>query len=439
MEQRGKLLLAAFAIAIVVLVGRLCYIQITCGPALSTAAGSQQIVPVIYPYSRGIIYDRNMNKLTNTSEEYYYLVSKENCTSEFEELIGHIGGKKAGKKGESYEVYHVDQFQTTINRLLCENFDAYGFCISGRYADEQVAVHLIGYVNTTDGVGASGLEKMYEAQLSCASPAANLAGDGAGSVLAGVGLIAANGETELPAGLLTTIDGDLQLAVETLLAEQEISGSVVIADSATGQILTMASSLAYNPNDLEAYLNNESSELVNKAVQCQYPIGPLVDIIQTVASLGNVSLMEAAKALGLGQCVWENFPDEAAGSLPDFEDVTGDEATRKKKHLGELAAMRKSTEVTPIQVCQMLVTLNNGGERIPLSVVMHAAKEEAEACLAFEAEKRDMLQRMLRDELVNGDGWAAGLSQNYAVVVNVEDRPKKAVGIYGDIETLLTK
>jgi len=412
MEQRGKLLLATFAVAIAVLVGRLYYIQVTCGPALSAAAEGQQIVPVIYPYSRGIIYDRNMNKLTNTSEEYYYLVAKENCTAEFEELIGHIGGKKAGTKGDSYEVYHVDWFQATINGLLREKFGAYGFSISSRYADEQVAAHLIGYVNESDGVGASGLEKMYEQQLNCDKSAANLSGDGAGSVLAGVGLNAVGGETESPAGLVTTIDRDLQLAVENVFAQHQVSGTTIIADTTTGQILTMVSSPIYNPNALEAYLNNESSELVNRAVQCQYPVGPMKDVIKQVASLGRISLMETAKGLGLGQCVWENFPDEAAGSL-------------------------RPMEVTPVQVCQMVVTLTNGGEEIPLSIVMHAAKEDAVDCLTFSNEKGESLERILRDEPVIGAGWAVGCCQNYAVVVYAEDVPKRAKKIYQQIQGVI--
>lgn len=411
MEQRGKLLLAAFAIVIVVLAGRCYYIQLTCGPALSAAADSQQIVPVIYPYSRGIIYDRNMNKLTNTTEEYYYLVAKENCTSEFEELIGHIGGKKAGKKGESYEVYHVDQFQATINGLLRENFGAYGFSVSSRYADEQVAAHLIGYVNESDGVGTSGLEKMYEQQLNCDKAAANLAGDGAGAVVTGIGLNAV--ETgELAAGLVTTIDINLQMTAETLLSEQEVSGAVMIVEAATGQILTMASSPGYNPNNLETYLRNESSELVNKAVQCQYPAGPVKDVIKQTASFGKVSLIEAAEALGFGQCVWENFPDEAAGRL-------------------------KPMEITPIQLCQTLITLSNGGEKIPLSIVMHTAKKEAAVCLALGDEKREALQSMLREKTINGGGWAAGFCQNYAVVVYAEEKPKKAIQIYQELQSIL--
>lgn len=427
LEKRVKILKSLFVLCILILVGRLYYIQIVCGPALAAAALGQQQIPVIYPYSRGLIYDRNHEKLTNTTCEYYYLVVEKNCTDEFESLIGLIGGTKAGKKGENYVVYHVEQYQATVNALLQENHQAYGFCVSSRYADDQVAAHLIGYLNESDGTGACGVEQMYENQLGSDTPEVYLLGDGAGDVVNGIGLTDGDGTKELPAGLVLTIDAGLQRDVEAVLAQKGISGAVIINASRTGQILTMASSPSYNPNQLEDYLTVESSELVNKAVQCQYAPGPILDVVQEIGSMGKLSLMDAAESLGFGQCVWENFPNEVEGSLTD-----------------------DSMEITPIQVSQMLTTLANKGEKVPLTLVMSSAQGETVPCMNLAEKKWTSLLNNLCENPISGDGWAVGFSgsessaADYNITVYVEDDQKQkktesttALSVFEEIQSLV--
>lgn len=402
MEKRIYIWYGVFVFLLMLLIGRLYYIQIFCGPTLSEVAVSQQQIPVIYPYSRGVIYDRNMEKLTNTTCAYYYLIAEEDCTSEFEERIGRIGGVQAGSKGETYRVYRVTDFQETINHLLHTEHGAYGFCVSQRYADQQTAVHLIGYLQEADGKGASGLEKWYEAQLGSDSPEFYLTGDGIGQVVHGAGLTRGGTEDAQPAGLVTTIDGSLQRHVEEVLQQEEVNGAVVVADTETGHILALASSPTYNPNRLQDYLNQDGSQLVNKALQQEYPSGPVLKLLKELTQGTSMTSLSLARDLGFGACVWEDFPNEAAGTL------------------GETLS---SLRVTPIQVCQMLTTLANQGEQKPLSLAMREAQGESVTCIQLPQTKWDALARVttrLGQTPATGDGWAMGYDGRYGITVYAE-------------------
>ena len=59
------------------------------------------------------------------------------------------------------------------------------FCSGSRYADEQTAVHLIGYLNNSDGTGVAGLEKMFESRLDVSSSILSMTGNGLGDPVRG--------------------------------------------------------------------------------------------------------------------------------------------------------------------------------------------------------------------------------------------------------------
>ena len=74
-----------------------------------------------------------------------------------------------------------------------------------------------------------------------------------------------------PSALVTTIDSGLQKKVEEIMEQRQVSGAVVVLQAETGQVLAMASTPSFDPNDVSSYLLSEEGELINKAVQGQYP------------------------------------------------------------------------------------------------------------------------------------------------------------------------
>lgn len=461
MKQRAVISIIAFMLCLCVLIGRLYYIQVICAAELTTGANRQQMIPVLHPYSRGTIFDRNMEKLTDDSCQYYYLVHRQNCTETFTRLMNLIEGEIAGTKGDDYLVYRAEVFQPTINFLLKENCQVYGFCVSSRYANEQVAAHLIGYLNTADGTGSSGLEKLYEERLRCDGANLHLVGDGIGQVIKGAGLV--NTEAVSASALVTTIDKNLQKQVENILAEKNLSGAVIVLETNSGQVLAMASSPTFNPNRLTEYLASDGSELVNKVTQGQYPPGSVFKIVVAAAALednpdlkrfqytckgkvvvngvelicegkkdghgkqtlkeafahscncyfaklaetiGSEKIFETAKIMGLGGRVLDDFPDEAEGSLPTY-------AERHFSGLSNFAVGQGSLLVTPLQICQMTNIIANKGVLLEPVLVMSSARSNRKTRIVVSTETAAELGEMMR--LVMTEGTAASAKFDISV------------------------
>jgi penicillin-binding protein 2 len=96
-----------------------------------------------------------------------------------------------------------------------------------------------------------------------------------------------------------TIDYDLQVAAEAALNGRK--GAVVVLDPRTGDVLSMVSRPAYNPNDFAvsisrdewAKLNNdEDRPLLNRAIQAQLAPGSVFKIIMATAMLESKVLPE---------------------------------------------------------------------------------------------------------------------------------------------------
>ncbi|MEE0515237.1 MAG: penicillin-binding transpeptidase domain-containing protein [Emergencia sp.] len=421
MRKRICFLGCLTAALLLALSGRLYYIQIVCGQALLSGAESQQEIKVQSRGSRGTIYDRNMVRLTDTGESLFYLIKNEENTEDAKKLLEQIGAEPAGHKGEDYIVYRAEDFHREISRKLAEEHGAYVFSAGSRYQDDQIAAHLIGYVSGADKTGEAGLEKMFQYRLASPSVRLLMRGSGTGELIKGIGLSEKKKQDALePSGLVTTLDAGIQRKTEEILREKEISGAVVVLDTATGQVLAMASSPSFNPNSLESYLDSDGAELLNKAVQGQYPPGSVfkiavaaaalesgklteettfvcdgsitvngVDLIcdhhpkghgkvnfeeafakscngffaAAAAEIGSETIIEMAQRLGLGQTVIDGFCDEAAGVFPEKED-------RVYSGLANLAVGQGSLLATPLQIARMTNIIAANGIDYPISVVM---------------------------------------------------------------------
>ncbi|MFW6108398.1 MAG: penicillin-binding transpeptidase domain-containing protein [bacterium] len=88
------------------------------------------------------------------------------------------------------------------------------------------------------------------------------------------------------ADLHLTLDVDVQRAAEQAL--QSLVGSVVVMEPATGRVLAMASSPAYNANDLRHHPPDPEDPLtpmLNRAIQGQYPLGSAFKLLLALGAL----------------------------------------------------------------------------------------------------------------------------------------------------------
>ena len=101
MVKRLKILFVAFAVLVSAIICRLFYISVIDGERLSEMAVSQRTESVRFQSPRGIIYDRNMLKLTDAEMElvvkngkpYYVNKGKSDILSH---VIGYISGDGSG-------------------------------------------------------------------------------------------------------------------------------------------------------------------------------------------------------------------------------------------------------------------------------------------------------------------------------------------------------
>jgi cell division protein FtsI/penicillin-binding protein 2 len=138
-------------------------------------------------------------------------------------------------------------------------------------------------------VGADGIEKNYEPQLS---------GQRGGTleVIASDGTLVkslAQGDSRPAQSVYLTIDKDLQKEVEKAL--NGFNGAAVVIERDTGRVLAMASSPDFDPNLFEpdnynnillpSVLGDPNQRLLNRATQGEYPLGSVFKIITMSAAL----------------------------------------------------------------------------------------------------------------------------------------------------------
>ena len=308
------------------------------------------------------------------------------------------------------------------------------------YPADKVAAHLFGYVGEVSRaqlataefqtvrsgtvVGKSGIEQTYNQLLMGRDGARRVVVDSVGREIDTIDEVASLGGRQLQ----LTLDYDLQQAAEDAFELAGFNGAAVVLDPRSGEILSLVSLPAYDPNafvlgiDQDAWsaLNQDTLRpLNNRALQGRYSPGSTFKIAMAVAALeegvvtpdfrvecrgggtfygrfyqchrthGSVDMREAleqscntyfytlggmmeidqihkwAAALGLGELSGIDLPHEVQGLMPS----TGwkREARGEPWYPGEtisVAIGQGAVSVTPISMAVMMATVANGGTRV---------------------------------------------------------------------------
>ncbi|MYV37605.1 cell division protein, partial [Streptomyces sp. SID1328] len=151
------------------------------------------------------------------------------------------------------------------------------------YPNKELAAGILGWVNS-EGRGGGGIEQQLDKQLSGKDGKIRYAQSGGREVPTA-------GSTETPAvpgsDVELTIDRDIQWAAQNAISEQVKKsradrGYVVVQDTATGQILAMANSPGFDPNDLS---KADSAAMGNAALQDAYEPGSTAKVMSMAAVL----------------------------------------------------------------------------------------------------------------------------------------------------------
>jgi cell division protein FtsI (penicillin-binding protein 3) len=151
------------------------------------------------------------------------------------------------------------------------------------YPTGEISAHLVGNTNI-DGSGIEGVERAFNEWLSSTPSEYKIRKDRQGRVIENIGMVK---EGKKAGDLVLSIDQRLQsVAYRSLKYATEVnkatSGSLVLMDVVSGEVLAMVNTPSYNPNNREQY---ESFRARNRAVTDTYEPGSTVKPIVAMSAL----------------------------------------------------------------------------------------------------------------------------------------------------------
>jgi cell division protein FtsI (penicillin-binding protein 3) len=264
LKFRMGIILTMFLVLFIALISRAFQLQVLSGQKLKTLAQRQHTTVLQLPPERGVIYDRNGEKLAVSimADSVFADPSK---IADPVRAAGQVAGilnldsqsvfkKISAPKNFCWLARKISPEQATS----VENADIEGIFLVKEpkrfYPNGELAAHLVGFVGT-DASGLEGLESKYDESLKGKPEKLALARDAKGKKLF---LRVEKSETKKDenVNLVLTIDNRIQYLVETHLKEAVLSkgakgGLAIVMDPKTGEILAMANEMGFNPNNIE--------------------------------------------------------------------------------------------------------------------------------------------------------------------------------------------
>lgn len=228
---------------------------------------------------RGYIYDRNMEPLVNTQEGYKAIV--EDSCEDNNKLLQFVDDQE--KEGFWEKVKKQEPFMVELRHrsFKIEGVDTYLY--KKRYANNQLAPHLIGYIDKEEQKGISGIEKVFDNFLSdnIQPYTVSYTRTASGELLKGSKEISDFEDTR---GVVTTLNKSLQEKVQTLGNKKIQKGAIVVADAKSGEVLASASFPNFDPNNLQVSLDNKNSPFIDRTLN-NYAVGSTFKLLIAAAAL----------------------------------------------------------------------------------------------------------------------------------------------------------
>lgn len=394
-------------------------LRVSGGAEYVAAAQKQSLYELKIGTARGMIYDKDLNPLL---EEQKRTVAAVAPTIE---AIGALEKATGGKYRERLKSAlesgkpFLMELEEPISHPCIDLFS-----VSGRYRKDQLAPHVIGYVDSL-GAGVSGVELAMNDVLEEYGGRASVyyQVDALGRVVAGGEREVVDTLSDLSGGVALTLDSELQREAEAA-AKLLKKGAVVVTEAPNCEIRALASVPTYSPADLGNVTSQKDGPLVNRAF-CAYAPGSVFKLVGTACalesgletkqftctgsvnaggltfhcidntahgplnlrgalmqscncyfincarSLGGQSMLSMAYNLGLGaQQEFGRGLFTAGGTLSDAETL------ENMRALANFSFGQGETEVTPVQLCGLLnAIVSNGVYSTPKLIAGTVGKE----------------------------------------------------------------
>jgi len=314
-------LLLFAGVLLLVLLGRLWYLQVIEHDHFTTLSEDNRVKLQPIPPNRGLIYDRNGILMAENLPSYRLEITPEQVDdmgatlSALEDIIGisevdRTRFEKLLKSKPRFEAiplrFHLNDREVAQFSVNRHNFPGVEITagLARHYPHGKVAAHVLGYVSRIDEqalqsvdtsnyrgtthVGKIGLEKSYESLLHGTVGYQQVETTAQGRILR----VLKRAPPVSGRNLYLTLDLHLQAAAEQAFGDR--SGSAVAINPNNGDILAAVSLPAYDPNvfvngidyaDYAALKDNKQEPLFNRTLRGQYPPGSTIKPFMGLAGL----------------------------------------------------------------------------------------------------------------------------------------------------------
>ncbi len=241
-----------------------------------------RVKEIIYPVSRGVIYDRNSQILVSNKPGY---VADVDC-----------GGRRCLRK-----ISH----EQALKQEISQNATPLTLEIVRQYADNFAFSHILGFTGSVkpdelgkaycgrilsfeDELGRAGIEKTYDCALTGKFGKKLIEVDALGNEVKVISQV----EGSPGKNIILALDKDLQIRASTLM--QGKKGTVIAHDPKNGEILALYSSPSFDlsqfaegflQEDYQKLVSDQDLPLFNRGMSGQYPPGSTIKPMIAAAAL----------------------------------------------------------------------------------------------------------------------------------------------------------
>lgn len=259
---RFRIVLTLIGLVFLGLIGRLLYLMVIDRAFLQRQGDMRAVRTIEMPAYRGIIADRNGSPLAVSTPVYAVWVDPKSFKASQQQIISLSKLIKESPRNISQDIeqnkkrefiYLKRQLPPEIGDAI-NNLNIPGVFVKEEYRrfypEGPVVAHVVGLTNVDDS-GQEGLELGYNSWLQGVSGLRRVIQDRYGHIVSDVNLLR---QPVSGKNLVLSIDKRIQYVAYRELSDQvekfqADSGSIVVLDSRTGEILAMANVPSYNPND----------------------------------------------------------------------------------------------------------------------------------------------------------------------------------------------
>ncbi|MFH0840060.1 MAG: penicillin-binding transpeptidase domain-containing protein [Candidatus Omnitrophota bacterium] len=293
-KGRYFLIFSFFVFFFAFLILRLIYLQVLSHSRYKEIAENSRNVVINLPPKRGVILDRNMEKLAMNVPKYsVYAIPR--CITQKEETADMLASVLGINKAEVLEKLSKDKLFVWIDRKVSDEkarkikeraLKGVDFVAESErsYPNNRLLAHVLGFADI-DNRGLEGLEMYYDKELRGVSGYRRVVVD------AKRRQVSSSDEGFLPArngyNLVLTIDEAIQHIAEKAMMSaidrhHVKSASVVVMNPYTGDILALSNYPTYNPNN---FADSTPDERRDRAVTDLFEPGSSFKVITASAAL----------------------------------------------------------------------------------------------------------------------------------------------------------